>query len=92
MPDGSKMQTSAPLVCVGSWAKNNIALDDTLVSRRHALIDNDPNGVWLYDLGSTRASRLDGDAVHGRAFRDGVHRVMVGCIEVEIGSLADLLV
>ena len=67
MPDGSKMQTSAQLVSIGSWAKNNIALDDASVSRRHALIANFPNDVWLYDLGSTRGTRLDGAVVTGRA-------------------------
>ena len=92
MPDGSKMQTSAPLVSIGSWAKNDIALDDASVSRRHALIVNLPNDVWLYDLGSTRGSRLDGNAAPGRAFLDGVHRVMVGRREIEVGAPADLLV
>ena len=92
MPGGSKKETSAPLVSIGLWAKNGIALDDASVSRRHALIVNFPNDVWLYDLGSTRGSRIDGDAVHGRAFLDGVHRVMAGRIEIEIGSRADLLV
>ena len=92
LADGSRTETSAPLVSIGLWAKNDIALDDASVSRRHALIVNFPNDVWLYDLGSTRGSRLDGDAVTGRAFLDGVHRVMVGRVEVEIGSRADLLV
>ena len=92
LADGSKMQTSAPLVSIGSWVKNNIALDDASVSRRHALIANFPNDVWLYDLGSTRGIQVDGDAVPGRAFLDGVHRVMVGRIEVEVGAPADLLV
>lgn len=88
-----------------SWAKTgrpalldklvfqeHIALDDASVSRRHALIANVPNDVWLYDLGSTRGTRLDGDVVTGRALLGGVHRVAVGCIEVEIGSRSDLLV
>ena len=92
LPDGSRTETSAPLVSIGSWTKNDIALDDASVSRRHALIANYPNDVWLYDLGSTRGTRLDGDAVTGRAFLDGVHRVIVGRVQVEIGSRADLLV
>ena len=92
LADGSKMQTSAPLVSIGSWVKRDIALDDASVSRRHALIANFPNDVWLYDLGSTRGIQVDGDAVPGRAFLDGVHRVVVGRIEVEVGARADLLV
>ena len=77
---------------IGSWVKRDIALDDASVSRRHALIANFPNDVWLYDLGSTRGIQVDGEAVPGRAFLDGVHRVMVGRIEVEVGAPADLLV
>ena len=91
-PDGTKTETSAALVSIGSWAENNIEMVDASVSRRHALIANFPNDVWLYDLGSTRGTRLDGGEVTGRAFLDGVHRVMVGRVEVEIGSRADLLV
>ena len=91
-PDGTKTEMSAALVSIGSWAKNNIEMVDASVSQRHALIANFPNDVWLYDLGSARGTRLDGDVVTGRAFLDGVHRVMVGRVEVEIGSRADLLV
>ncbi len=92
LPDGSQTQTSAPLVSIGSWVKNDIALDDASVSRRHALIANFPNDVWLYDLGSTRGIRVDDNAVSGRAFLDGVHRVMVGRLEVEVGARAGLLI
>ncbi len=92
VPGGAKKETSAPLVSIGAWAKNNIALDDASVSRRHALIANFPNDVWLYDLGSTRGTRVDDNVVAGRAFLDGVHRVAVGRIEIEVGARADLLV
>jgi len=66
--------------------------DDASVSRRHGLIANFPNDVWLYDLGSTRGTWVDGGVVSGQAFLDGVHRVMVGRIELEVGARADLLV
>jgi len=89
---GTKTETSAMLVSIGAMAKNDIALNDASVSRRHALIANFPNDVWLYDLGSTRGTRLDGNAVTGRAILDGVHRVMVGRIAIDIGARADLLV
>ncbi len=72
------MQTLAPLVSIGSWGKDDIAREDASVSRRHPLIANLPNDVWLYDLGSERGSQLNANAVPGRALLDGVHRVMVG--------------
>ena len=92
LPDGSKTQPSAPLVSIGSCVKNDVALDDASVSRRHALIANFPSDVWLYELGSTRGIQVDANAVSGRAFLDSVHRVMVGRLEVEVGARADLLV
>ena len=92
VPGGATTETSAALLSIGSWAKNDIALEDASVSRRHALIANFPNDVWLYDLGSTVGTKVDGKAVPGRAFLDGVHRVMVGRRDIQIGSRIDLLV
>jgi pSer/pThr/pTyr-binding forkhead associated (FHA) protein len=62
------------------------------VSRRHALIANFPDDVWLYDLGSTRGTQVDGSAVAGRAYLDGVHRVSIGRLDIEVGAHAGLLV
>ena len=92
VPGSTELQTSAPLVSIGSWAKNQVTLDDATVSRRHALIANFPDDVWLYDLGSTRGTLVDGNAVAGRAFLEGVHQVTVGRQEIEIGAHAGLLV
>ena len=92
VPGGTELQTSASLVSIGSSAKNQVALDDTTVSRRHALIANFPDDVWLYDLGSTRGTQVDGNAVAGRAFLDGVHRVRIGRLEIEVTAHAGLLV
>jgi len=63
-----------------------------MVSRRHAVIVNFPNDVWLYDLGSTCGTRLDEDLVCGRAFLDGVHQVNIGPIAIQVSARADLLV
>ena len=92
MPDGTELQTLASLVSIGSWAKNQVSLDDATVSRRHALIANFPDDVWLYDLGSTRGTQVDGSAVAGRAYLDGVHRVSIGRLDIEVGAHAGLLV
>jgi len=48
--------------------------------------------VWLYDLGSTRGTQVDGSAVAGRAYLDGVHRVSIGHLDIEVGAHAGLLV
>lgn len=92
LPDGSRHESTAPLVTIGSLAANEVVLNTRSVSRRHALVVNLPDEVWLYDLGSTCGTRCDGEALAGRTFLDGVHRVDIDCVSLEIGSRADLLV
>lgn len=92
LPDGTCRETSHPLVSIGSFETNDITLADSSVSRRHAVIVNLPDEVWLYDLGSTRGTRLDQESVCGRVFLDGVHGIGIGRTSLEIGARADLLV
>jgi serine/threonine protein kinase len=92
LPDGTLKETDAPLVSIGAFATNDIPLRESMVSRRHAVIVNFPNDVWLYDLGSTCGTRLGGDLVCGRVFLDGVHPVNIGPIAIEVAARADLLV
>lgn len=92
LPDGRLQETAAPVVALGSLASNDLVLADRSVSRRHAVITNLPSEVWLHDLGSTLGTHLDGDKVEGRVFLDGVHKVNLGRVTIEVGSRADLLV
>ena len=74
---------------------DRVAFDQVQQHQRRALgvaVANFPNDVWLYDQGSSRGIPLDGNAVQGREFLDGVHRVMVGRNEFEVGARAELLV
>jgi len=92
LPDSTLRETDAPLVSVGSLGVNDVVLRHGSVSRRHAVIVNLPNEVWLYDLGSTCGSRIDERAVSGRVFLDGVHRITLGHVEIEVAASAGLLV
>ena len=92
LPDGSRRETSAPLVSIGFLPANDIVLTTKNVSRRHAVIANFPDEVWLYDLGSTCGTMLDGEGVAGRAFLDGVHPISIGDSVIEVAARADLLV
>lgn len=92
LPDGSRRQTSASLVSIGSLPTNDITLDDSTVSRRHAVIASLPDEVWLYDLASTCGTRLDENLICGRIFLDGVHRLTMGNTIIEVAARADLLV
>lgn len=92
LPDGSLRETAAPLVSIGTLATNDVVLNGSMVSRRHAVIVNFPNDVWLYDLGSTCGTRLGGDLVCGRAFLDGVHPAGIGPVAIDVAARSDLLV
>jgi ABC-type multidrug transport system ATPase subunit/pSer/pThr/pTyr-binding forkhead associated (FHA) protein len=45
---------------IGRSSDNHIALNDPLVSRRHARLDRRGTGVYLTDLGSANGTRLNG--------------------------------
>jgi hypothetical protein len=50
------------------------------------------SSVWLYELGGTRDTEVDGNVVAGCTFLDGVHKVRVGRLDSEVGAHAGLLV
>jgi len=79
-------------VTIGSLTANDVVLDDRTVSRRHCVIVNYPDDVWLYDLGSAIGTVVDGSRLLGGMFLDGVHEVMVGRVRIRVAASGDLLV
>lgn len=92
LKNGDRQETTAAVVCIGSLAANDIVVSDASVSRRHAVLINLPDEVWVYDLNSTVGTRRDSEPVSGRAFLDGVHSLTVGRVEMDVAARADLLV
>jgi len=91
MPDESRLDRTHAIVSIGSLRSNNIKLDDASVSRRHCVIVNLPDEVWLYDLGSTIGTTVDGERVLSRKLLDGVHQVDTGLVRIRIASSSDKL-
>ena len=89
---GRRGEWRRPMLTVGSLPANNITLDDDSVSRRHAVILNFPDYVWIYDLGSVRGVTVDGRRVIGRVFLDGVHDVRIGRVSLRVAAQSGLLV
>lgn len=92
LPDGRGVESAQPIVSVGSLKGNDIALDGSSVSRRHGAIVNFRDEVWVYDLGSTMGTAVDGRKVHGRQFLDGVHEVTFGRVPLQVASKRGLLI
>jgi hypothetical protein len=90
--DGAVLEYYEPLLTVGRAEQNRIRVEDNNVSRRHCVIVNFQNDVWIYDLGSTKGVFVDGSKVDKKAYLDGVHIVRIGSTELKISSTAGLLV
>src|SRR5208282_6711466 len=69
-----------PTIAIGSHPSNDVVLDDTTVSRRHATITRKPDGFELADLGST-----NGTFVNGR--RAGKPIALKSGDEIKFGSV-----
>jgi serine/threonine protein kinase len=91
-PDGVRRDSELPIVTIGSLKTNDIVLGDAGVSRRHCVVVNYPQDVWLYDLGSTVGTFVDGQRLTGRMFLQGVHEVMVGGVQIRVAAHRDLLI
>lgn len=90
--EGQPFESSRPILTLGSLPANDIVIDDASVSRRHAVILNFPDYVWVYDLGSARGVSVDGRKVVGRMFLDGVHEVKIGRVALRVAAKSGLLV
>jgi serine/threonine protein kinase len=90
--DGRTGETNRPIVTIGSLPSNDIVLDDGSVSRRHAVIVNFVDYVWVYDLGSARGVRVDGRKVIDCMYLEGVHEVRIGGAALRVASKLGLLV
>lgn len=63
---------------IGRESKNPIAIQDINVSRTHAELRLDPQGVWvLTDLGSTNGTYVNGRAIASQALAEG-DRISLG--------------
>ncbi len=78
------------IVAIGSLSVNDLVVNDKSVSRRHCVIVNYPDDVWLYDLGSTVGTVIDGQRLVGRTLLDSVHEVAVGRVRLRIAARNDI--
>lgn len=67
----------APSMTVGRDPGNLIRLDDTEVSRRHAVLELDADGYWLADLASSNGTFCNGQRVERSLLHSG-DRIQLG--------------
>lgn len=88
---GNKVSFTEKLISIGKIAENSLQIDSPSASRRHAVIVNIGNEVWLHDLHSTVGTWIDGVRLYGKQPLMGVHEVKIGHTSLRVWSRDDLI-
>ncbi|MCU0490309.1 MAG: FHA domain-containing protein [Chloroflexaceae bacterium] len=81
-PDGPQlMPVETTTSTIGRGLSNDMILEDTRVSRRHAQLRYKNRRFWLADLGSTNGTFVNGERVSEAALRDG-DQISLGGLEL----------
>ncbi|MBL7173602.1 MAG: FHA domain-containing protein [Desulfobacteraceae bacterium] len=72
--EGEQKKFGQPIITIGRLEDNDIVFKDQNVSRRHSLLVNYANEVWLYDMGSTHGTFCDELPVRNSVFLVGRHK------------------
>ena len=88
---GTKHVFKERLISIGKLGANDLKVDAPSVSRRHAVIVNIGNEVWLHDLHSTVGTWVGGIRVRGKHPLMGVHDVTIGNASLRVWSRDDLI-
>jgi diguanylate cyclase (GGDEF)-like protein len=70
---GSLVSVGDRSLVIGRADNCDVRLGELSVSRRHACIQPEPDGIYVLDLHSTNGTFLNGEAVERAALRDGDH-------------------
>jgi len=92
--DSKTILTTEPIISFGreGYTYNTYSsFNDSNVSRRHFVIVNQKNNVWLYDLGS-RGVFVDGKKVEKKYFLLGLHEIGFGSSKIMVKSDSKLLI
>ena len=79
------------IVTIGRSEENLFRLSDNSVSRRHCVVVNFSDDVWVYDLDSTQGVVVDGTRVDRKAYLEGLCTLKICATAVKIRSKLGLL-
>lgn len=89
--EGTKRFFTEKVISIGKLGANDLAINAPSVSRRHAVIINMGNEVWLHDLHSTVGTWVQGVQVQGKQPLMGVQDVRLGRVELRVWPRHDLV-
>ena len=83
--DGQTIALGREMTSIGRAAGNDIVVDDSNVSRRHAGIRRDEMGYWIGDLGSKNGTWVNGTSLGDEPQRlRHTDRIQVGGTDGEV--------
>lgn len=86
---GSDLELPPGAFVVGRSSTCNLALDDALVSRRHATITNRGDSVWVEDMGSRNGVVVNGTRIPGPTKLGHLDRVTIGSHDIVLVEVSD---
>jgi tetratricopeptide (TPR) repeat protein len=81
-----------PYISIGRMESNQIVYDHHGVSRRHAVLLNYPDDIWVYDLGSVKGVFVDDKRINGKIFLDGAHNLNISGNTISVATKESLLI
>lgn len=89
--EGKRHSFTQNLISIGQLNTNDLPINSSTVSRRHAVIVNMSHEVWLHDLHSTQGTWVQGLEISKKQALLGVDDVRVGNAELRVWSRQDLI-
>jgi adenylate cyclase len=88
-PDGKKgiLELGKPVVTIGRGNANDLVLNDSSVSRLHAVIKQHESGLLIADRGSTNGLFLNGERIQRESHLQAGDVIQVGRYEIQLESV-----
>jgi pentatricopeptide repeat protein len=90
--NGRKIEYTEPIITIGRNKDNDFPIEDTSISRRHCIIVNYSNDVWIYDMGSILGVSVDGRKIVQKQFLLGKHKIKLGNYSFDLYTSEGLLI
>jgi serine/threonine protein kinase len=90
--DKSYKSLQMSYISIGRLESNHISFEEHGISRRHAVILNYPDDIWVYDLSSVTGVLVDKKPISGKVFLDGTHTVKIGTEIIDVTINESLLI
>src|SRR5579863_7798756 len=91
-PDGQRgvLELTKPVTTIGRGTANDLVLNDSSVSRLHAVVKQSDAGVVIADRGSTNGVALNGTLIDGETLIRNGDLATIGVYEIRFESVDDV--